>query len=138
MLLDDIADLISSGGIGTVGSTSAYGIYKGLLPDAPNAAVAVYETGGLEPYRKMHSTAGAVVAERPRIQVVVRSTAYSTGRQKANDAWKLLEGLPERTVNGTRYLYAAAVQAPFPIGRDANDRILIACNFDVVKALSTA
>ncbi len=138
MLLDDIGDLLSTGGIGTVGSTADYGIYLGVMPNAPDKVVSINETGGVAPYRRMTDTAGEVAAERPRVQVIVRSTLYSTGRQKANDAWKLLESLPERTINSTRYLYAESVQSPFLIGRDENDRVMIGFNVDIVKALSTA
>ena len=53
------------------------------------------------------------------------------------DAWKALEGFPDRVVNNTRYLYAEAVQSPFMLGRDENNRVLLAFNLDVVKALST-
>lgn len=138
MVLDDLADILSSGGLGSVGTTTDFSIYKSITPASPDKVISLHETGGVAPFRKMHSTAGDVVAERPRVQVVVRSMLYSTGRQKVNDAWKALEGLPERTVNGTRYLYAAAVQSPFPIGRDENNRVLFAFNLDVVKELSTA
>ncbi len=136
MLLDDLGDLLSTGGIGTVGSTSDYGIFLGRMPDAPDKAVSIIETGGIAPYRRMTGTAGDVVAERPRVQVVVRSDQYSTGREKANDAWKLLESLPERTINGTRYLYAEAVQSVFVIGRDENDRVLLGFNLDIVKEVT--
>ncbi len=138
MLLDDIGDLLSTGGIGTVGSTADYGIYLGVMPNSPDKVVSINETGGVAPYRKMTATAGEVVAERPRVQVIVRTTLYTSGRQKANDAWKLLESLPERTINSTRYLYAESVQSPFLIGRDENDRVMIGFNVDIVKALSTA
>ncbi len=46
MLLDEVADLLATGGLGTVGSTADYGIYKAVMPDAPEKAVALYETGG--------------------------------------------------------------------------------------------
>ena len=139
MLLDDVADLLSTGGIGSVGSTASYGIYKAAMPDAPEKAVAVYETGGGPSLHAMSGSAGSAVATRPRVQVVVRSASYSTGRQKAQDAFRLLDGLRDRTVNGVRYMGGAAVQSePFPIGRDENARHLIACNYEFVKAMSTA
>jgi len=136
MLLDDIGDLLSTGGIGTLGSTSDYGIFLGIMPSQPSKVVSIQETGGIEPYRRMTGTAGNVVAERPRIQIFIRSDEYSTGREKANDAWKLIESLPEREINGTRYLYAEAVQSPFLIGRDDNARFLITFNVDVVKEIT--
>lgn len=86
----------------------------------------------------MASGAGLAVAERPRVQVVVRSNAYSTGRTKANDVFRLMDGLRERTINGVTYKWAAAIQSPFLMARDENDRALIACNYEVWKAISTA
>ena len=50
----------------------------------------------------------------------------------------MLHNVGNRTVNGVRYLWVSAVQSPFLMGRDENNRPLIAVNFDVMKALSTA
>ena len=138
MLLDDIADLLSSGGIGTVGSTANWGIFTGRRPDFPDKVVSVFEYGGAGSLHAMASGAGLAVAERPRVQVVVRSNAYSTGRTKANDVFRLMDGLRERTINGVTYKWAAAIQSPFLMARDENDRALIACNYEVWKAISTA
>ena len=143
MILDDLCDVLSSGGLGTVASTANWGIYKGGLPTTPDKAVAVIETGGLAPVHAMAGSPGKMVAERPRVQVVVRSVAtaaggYSTGRQKINDAYRLLDGFGDRTLNGVHYKWIGAVQAPFPMGEDENARPMFAVNFDVTKALSTA
>lgn len=138
MILDDLGDYLSSGGIGTVGSTGNYGIFLGSLPAWPEKAVAIYETGGFSSIHAMSTGPGAAVVERPRVQVVVRAPSYSTGRQKAQDVYRRMDGLRERTINGVRYLWAASVQSPFLMGRDENDRPLIACNYDVMKVLSTA
>ena len=134
MLIDDIADVLSSGGAGTVGTT----IFKGLMPDRPDACVAVYETGGLAPVHAMNPLVGQAVAERPRVQVVARAAQqdYETARSKASCCFKLLDGLPGRTVNATRYLGAFAVQSPFLLGRDESGRVLLGCNFDVVQELT--
>lgn len=138
MILSDIGDYLSSGGIGTVGSTSNWGIYLGKQPDAPDRCVTVYEYGGAASLHAMSSGPGRAVAERPRVQVVVRTNSYSTGRTKANDVFRLLDGLRERAINGVTYKWAAAIQPPFALGRDENDRQLIACNFEIIKAISTA
>lgn len=136
MLLDDMCDLLSSGG--TTGDGTA--LFAGMMLDKPDAAVCVYETGGTMPYRAMRGAPGLTVAERPRIQVVARGAVldYKTPRLKLNDIFKLLDGLGDRSINGTRYLWVAAVQSPFPMGKDENSRPLIAVNFEIVKELSTA
>ena len=144
MILDDIATLLSSGGIGTLGSTGDYGIYLGALPPVgtgPEKAVAVYETGGVGPTLAMSGVVGGgITAEHPRIQVVVRTGpfAYSTGRQKVQDVVRTLHNVGARTVNGVSYFWINAVQSPFSLSRDEQNRELFAVNFDVCKQLSTA
>lgn len=136
MLLDDICDLLSSGGTTSDGTA----LFAGLMEETPERAVCVYETGGQRPYLAMTGTVGRVVAERPRIQVVARGAQmdYTTARLKINDCYRLLHNVGDRQINGVSYLWIAAVQSPFPMGKDENQRPLVAMNFDVVKAMSTA
>ena len=136
MLLDDMGDLLSTGGLGTVGST----IFLGYEPPAPDAVVVVYETAGLAPERAMSPLAGTVVCERPGVQIVCRGVRddYATPRQQAHLAWKLIEGLQPRTLNGRRYLYAEAIQSPFPMRRDDVGRVLIGFNAVAWKELATS
>lgn len=136
MLLNDLGDYLSSGGIGTVGTD----LFLGTLPTAPDNAVAIYETGGLGAIHAMNPNAGQAKVERPRIQVVSRGGAnsYEAARAVAQKAWLLLDGLPTRTINGTQYHWGACVQSPFLMGRDEPaNRPLIAFNVDLVKALSS-
>lgn len=136
MLAEDIVDYLSSGGLGTAGTD----LFAGFLPDTPEVCGAVYETGGTSPVRAMSGLPGTAPFERPRIQVVFRATQYdyATARLKAHNAFMLLDGLPKRTINGTQYYWGEAVQSPFVMNRDGNGLVKIACNFDIVKALSTA
>lgn len=136
MLLDDIAQILSTGGTTSDGTL----IKKGYMPEQPDAVVAIYETGGQGPIRAMRSSPGQPVAEQPRIQVVVRGAAndYATPRLKINDIYRLLEGYGDQTVNGVRYLWIGAVQSPFLMRRDEVSRPMLAVNFDVTKQLSTA
>lgn len=136
MLLDDIADYLSSGGLGTVGTD----IYKGFMPETPNIVLTVYETGGQEPSRGMAASPGQMQNERPRVQVVVRCSEYDyqTARTKLNDAFRLLDGFGDRDINGVRYKWIGAIHSPALMGRDEQGRVKLVCNFDVVKALSTA
>lgn len=131
-----MVDYLSSGGIGTAGTD----LFAGYMPDAPNAAVAVYETGGISPIHRMSPTAGlgAVVVERPSIQVVCRNVPeeYLTARTKAHSVFKLLSGLPDRSINGVSYKWGEARHSPFLMGRDEAGRILIACNYDIIKEMT--
>lgn len=132
MLLDDIADYLSTGGISGT-------IFRGVFGEKPDNATAVYESVGLSPIRGMSPTPGQAKVERPVVQIVCRSTAddYSTARTRAHAIFKIMDGMPTRTLNGVAYKWAAARQSPFLMGRDEAGRVLIACNYDVVKELST-
>ena len=134
MLIDDVLDYLSSGGVGNPGTT----LFGGFMPDMPDVATAVYETGGLASVHAMNPVAGAAVVEMPRVQVVCRASGYdyATARATAHSAFKLLDGLPTRSINGTKYLWASAVQSPFLMGRDQAGRVQVACNYDIVKELS--
>lgn len=134
MLLDDIADYLSSGGIGTVGTS----IFKGVAPDTPDACTVVYETGGMGTVHAMGNSAGQAVLEQPRVQVVCRASAedYEAARLKAHSVFKLMDGLPERLINGTKYHWGQSVHSPHLLGRDESGRVLITCSFDIKKALT--
>jgi hypothetical protein len=134
MLLDDIYDYLTSAGGGEWTSAN---LFKGSLPAAPDTCTAVYETGGLPSVHAFNALAGQAKVEQPRIQVVCRAAGYATARVAAHKAFKLLDGLPTRDINGVGYQWGAAVQSPFAMGRDKQDRELVACNYDIVKRLST-
>ena len=112
MFLDDISDFLSTSGVTTT-------IRKGVMPETPDACVALYETGGIAPVHAMKATAGRVV-RRPAVQVVCRATVdeYDTARTTAETIFCILDGMPTRTLNVTEYKLAAARQEPFLLNRD--------------------
>lgn len=135
LLLNDMLDYLTSGSVGLTSGTNLFG---GFMPETPNFAVAVYESGGLGPLYAMNAGPGTAAVERPRVQVVARSTDYRKARQAMHNVFQLLDMLPRRTINGTQYHWGSAVQSPFLFGRDDAERVMIACNFDIVKDLSTS
>src|SRR6185295_4649300 len=94
MLLDDIADYLSSGGIGTVGGSSG-NIFKGIMPDSPDTVVGIFETGGFMAAHTMNPNPGQAVCEQPSIQVMCRAGQYDyvVARTKAHSIYKLLDGM---------------------------------------------
>lgn len=108
------------------------------MPDLPAISAAIYETGGQSAVHAFASGPGQAVVERPRFQVVVRHTSYATGRQLMHNIWKRLDGAGDFTVNSTRYLWIAAVQSPFFLKFDDNNRVLFAVNFDCAKVLTAS
>lgn len=133
MLLDDLADVLSSGGIGTVGTT----LFKGLLPPNPPAVTAVFAYGGAPPVWGMAPGPGTSLAERPRAQIVCRDTSLDAAEKQARDAWLLLDGL-QRTINGVVYHAVYALQSPFQLMRDENNRESVAFNVEIVRKAATS
>lgn len=144
MILDELSQyLIDQGVVVRGGSVEeqgpAYGVYMGFLPDSPTRAVALCETPGAPPVHTHSSGPGNAIMENPRVQVQVRSSAYSTGRLTMHRIYEVLDGFRPRLLSGVRYHWAAAVQTPFLLERDvATQRTVFACNFEIKKELSTA
>lgn len=132
-LLDDLQDLLSSGSTGLSGT-----ILLGRLSDTPAEQIAIAETGGMAPVHAMSSGPGNAILEIPRVQILSRSTTYSAAHTRIKLVEGLLDGLRPRTINGTQYHFASAVQPPFLLEYDANGRPVLAQNFEIQKARSTA
>lgn len=108
----------------------------------PNTFTSLYETPGLEGAYAFSTgtTAGSRaqrVLDRPRVQVISRSTSYATARSRAQTIYDLIDGianrkLPTSTSTGL-YVSITAVQAPFSLGRDENDRWLISTNYQIER-----
>ena len=130
MLLDDISDLLSTGGVTT-------SIYKGFMPEQPSDAFLLTETAGLGPIHAMSTGPGQAKLEVAGLQVIRRSQSYSTARRGMQTVMDLLDGLNERTINATRYSYVSAQQVPFSLGRDDAERTMLSVNFLAWKDLST-
>lgn len=122
MLLDELAAYLETQALGTVGTD----LFKGLLPDTPDACVALFETPGGPP--------GLTDSIDLRsFQVRTRAAGYSDARQKCEDIFALLHGLHEQTLSGARYVLVAAKQAPFSLGRDDRQRHEFAANFRALR-----
>src|SRR5262245_42728080 len=83
-LLEDLASTLQTAGVGTLSQD----LFLGLLPDAPDRALALYETGGLPPLYVHQSLLPSLI--RPGVQVRVRSAAYEDGRAHIQDAYDAL------------------------------------------------
>lgn len=130
MLLPDISDYLTSGGV-------TASIYLGKEPPDPPTCLVLYEIPGRAAPHGMTNLAGQAAVEQPGLRVVSRSDSYATARLNADAAWKLLDGLPTRVINNCQYHWGMARESPYGIGRDEQDRPHLACNYDVIKALST-
>lgn len=126
MLLDDISDLLTTGGVATTK-------YKSYLPEQPDDAFLLTETGGRGPVHGFAGSPGQALLEIAGLQVLRRSSSYQTARNGMDTVMGLLDGLSERTINATRYSYVEAQQVPFSLGRDKSERSMVAVNFLAYK-----
>lgn len=132
-ILDDIGDVLSSGGVGTVGVS----IFKGTMPSTPDAVIALYETGGPAPVHAMAKGPGTALVERPHVQVLSRDLRADSARKTLQDANRLLDALG-RTINGVRYLSVFAIQPLFFLERDETNRMTYACNYEILRVPSSS
>ena len=128
-MLDDLATLLT--GVG--GS-----VQLGGLLDAPDAAVALLETSGLEPERVMAPGPNGVFLERAGVQVLARDATYQGARLLAVAAMNALDNIAPATINGARYDDVTALQRPpYYVDRDQNDRRIFAFNLLVTRGATT-
>lgn len=127
-VIDDLADFLSSGGISTT-------IYRGFMPDTPDEALQLVETGGYPPVYAFGTT---VVEERPTVQLMRRSSVANRARADLYVIKQLLDGMGDRSINGTAYKWVSVLHNPMPIGRDQSNRERFVMNAIIAKAVTTA
>lgn len=131
MMLDEVGTFLQSAGLSLTLGTN---LFLSLLPETPNDCTAIYEVAGIPPAIVMSTDLPGI--DQPRLQVVTRSTSYSTARTKADTIWKALLGVRDETLSGVYYLAINALDSPSPTARDHVQRERIMANFQVWKAPS--
>ena len=125
-LADDITDLLVTGGLSST-------VHVGELLERPTKAVAVTPYAGLQTLRSFN---GAVL-EQVRIQVRARASDYPTVEDLMSSAHGKLDGAKDKTINGRLYYWMEALQPPFYIGRDEEERSIFAFNLNVLRSATT-
>jgi len=133
-VLDEVAVFLAAAGLGTLGID----LFKGKLPNDPDACGVLYEYGGVAPEGQFGAT--GIRHETPAIQVVFRGAPhdYAGPRAKAGVAFDALTNVETQALSGTFYHWIHAIQSPFFLQRDDAERTLIACNFLCEKEPSAA
>lgn len=110
-------------------------IRVGHLDQTPDALAAIYEYGGF--IAEGRYGIRGVGYERPTIQVVFRGAPndYATPRNRAQQAYLALAAIQPGEIYSGSSIYQTVTpqQPPFSMGRDANLRFMIACNYQIVK-----
>lgn len=128
MLVDEIGTRLAAQSVGTVGTN----IFLGQMPDTPDTCIAIMVYPGRSPILTLGH---GVQAERPRFQILSRSSTFTTAQNNIHKAFNALH-FGQLTISSVRYLSCDAVQSPFELRRDENQRIVWACNFEACKELS--
>lgn len=117
----DIAAYLQTQAIGTLNTD----LFIGFLPDAPDAAIAIYDTAGRP--SEIHGI------DRPNFQVVVRDTSYLNASTKIESIQTLLQNTTNTTINGTFYADISNLQSPFSAGYDVEKRVEFKQNYKTIK-----
>lgn len=133
-VLDDLADYLASGGLGTVGTDIFEGgWFDGGTPATPDAQVALFHYPGLPPAQVLGGSANASPLIFPRVQVAARAKTYAAALAKAQACYDRLAVVTQLLINGTRYLRVEALSEPAFIGQDQNSRTLFGANFQITR-----
>ena len=133
-LLDDLADVLTSGGVATTGTT----LFKGTMPSTPDELLSLYQTGGPPPVHAMSAGPGTALVERPHVHLIARSARADAALKLARDAYGALDALGPRTINGVPYKSIFAIQDPFYFREDETGRKEFAFNVEVVREPATS
>jgi hypothetical protein len=128
MLLDEMADRLDDEGL----VASGYELRKGPMPASPDQVIVLRESGG----PASDVTFDGQVVDRPVLQVVVRGgpNDYQSPRNAIETIFRaVVDDWGAFVVDGVRYLGLTALQTPFPLRVDENDRQELAVNFLVEK-----
>ena len=112
--------------------TAGTNLFYGLLPETPNVCVSLYENAGAPPNFTMGSN-NLPQLERPQLQVFVRHTSYSTGRDLADSVYRVLTQISNATINSNSYLRVEAISSFSVLQRDDSRRVLFVSNFDIIR-----
>lgn len=129
---EDLKDKLVAQGVGTFAASSGWSISIGHEYADPHTTITLYDTSGGEPNPKH-------LLDEPNVQVRVRADpgdqpgAYA----KAREVMNTLLGLPQETINGTVYVGIWALNDPYLLGYDDNQRPLYTVNFRLVREPSS-
>ena len=125
-LLDDLSDYLTSAGTTTP-------INKGWFFSTADRVLCLRGTGGFPSHHVMNPAVNQAILEEPTLQLLARATTYDQAEATARSAKSLLDGLRKRTINSVVYHWATAMQPPFFLERDENQRFVFAMNVQLKR-----
>lgn len=112
------------------GSALALGtnLFVGKWPTAPDNAVRLSSTPSPGPQRVMGVGTLSVVHYNTMVQVVVRSSTYTTAETMMRAIIALMDNFVG-TISGTEYKHIGLAMGPFDLGEDENNRFQFSASF---------
>ena len=132
-VLTDIGTYLNAASSSTQDLTLGTNLFLGRLPETPDTCVGVIQTAGVAPTATFGTRFPPL--EPQGLQTVVRATTYATAEALAVDVMKSLASVDNQTLTSTLYLKIEAQQSPFALERDAQERLIMSCNYNVIKAV---
>lgn len=128
MMLEALADKLTSASVATVGTN----LFIGIMPNSPDVCVSLYEYAGSPPLEVLRDNAATL--ERPSVQVMVRASRndYPTARDLIADVRDSLTSITDETINTVRFLRVNQNSAINAVGTDENDRPLFTLSLTTV------
>ena len=131
-LLDEIATRLIGQGVGVVGTTASWSVFKGREQPKPDQCITLFETGG-----NANQPHEGNMLDAPTFQVRIRggttTTGYPAARTKMAAARTALEGMTG-TFSGRYYCQVVANSEPNSLGADDNNRPLLVMNFTALRS----
>ena len=132
-MLTDVGTYLAAASISTQDLTLGTNLFLGRLPDSPDTCVGLIQTGGTAPTDTFGTSYPPL--ETQGLQTLVRAASYATAEALAVDIFKSLQSVENETLTSTLYLKIEGNQSPFPLERDGQERLVVSCNYNVVKTL---
>jgi hypothetical protein len=119
--------LTNAGGIIDANPASAWSAHISKMPSTPDAVLAIFDSGGLNPNP-------AIQVDQVSVQVMVRGNpnGYQAAYQKAQDVKDALLGIDSQDVGTDRVVSVTMIGDIAYLGRDSNDRPELSVNFRMI------
>lgn len=132
-MLTDVGTYLAAASISTQDLTLGTNLFLGRLPDTPDTCATLVQTAGTLPTDTFGTSYPPI--ETQGLQTIIRAASYATAEALAVDIFKSLAAVENQTLTSTLYLKIEAQQSPFALERDTQERMVMSCNYLVMKAL---
>jgi len=118
----DIADLLVTAGIGTLGTNTDWGIFLNKEPKHPNNSITIYDLASEQSTYPLPLASAEI--QHPRIQIRVRSIDQSDGYDKSEEIHEELSHKGNFLQGGMSYADLISKIRPYFLERDDEDRFI--------------